>query len=297
MSNLSIIASTSLDSSNIYDANGAMSEVTVFIDEAGDPGVRDGLHHVGSRHEWLCVSAFVVRTENADCVVEWIKHCREKANSTQAGSLHFHRIHKSRRREVCLSLASRRCRTFTVASHKTNLREYVNPRIQKMIDGGKFYNWCLRLLLERVTAWIEALDKQEGRSTTPIKVVFAERGHNWEHFFSYVDLLRMQSENGTLFLKGPGLKPALLERDQWSVTKADKLAGLQCADIVASAFYQAANANSPSHDLEPAKALMPIVTKRKGVAANVGVTVWPLADQAIIPEAHRPIFREYGYEF
>ncbi|MBV7259650.1 DUF3800 domain-containing protein [Erythrobacter crassostreae] len=274
-----------------------MTDVTVFIDEAGDPGVRDGLKHVGSRHEWLCVSAFVVRSCREKDVVGWVKECRNAANSTQSGSLHFHKIAHERRAKVCETLASNRCRTFTVASHKTNMREYVNPKIQKMVKGGTFYNWCLRLLLERVTAWVEHLALREGKSLAPMKVVFAERGHDWDHFFSYVDRLEMQSRTDTLFLKGPGLNHILLNRKHWETEKAEKLAGLQCADVVASAFYQAANASSPSFDPEPAKALNQIVTKRHGIARNVGLTVFPLQHQAKIPEGHRQILEFYGYEF
>lgn len=273
-----------------------MTDVTVFIDEAGDPGVRDGLKYVGTRHEWMCVSAFVVRSSREESLVEWVKHCRAAANSRQAGALHFHKIHRDRRTPVCESLAANPCRTFTVASHKTNVREYVNPRIQKMIDSGTFYNWCMRLLMERVTAWVEARAKEGQVGLGPLKVVFADRGHDWEHFFAYVDKLEIQSRTKSLYLKGPGLHHTLLDREHWSVVKADKLAGLQCADVVASAFYQAANTASPSHDLRPARALSPIVTKAKGIARNLGLTVWPLPAQADIPKNDRAIFNSYGYD-
>ena len=274
-----------------------MSEITVYIDEAGDPGVRDGLHYAGTRHEWLCVSAVVVRSFRSAEAVEWVKQCRVEANSTQAGSLHYHRVSKDRRRNVCASLATRPCRTFTLASHKTNLREYVNPNIDKMLKGGTFYNWCMRLLLERVTAWVEHWSLQNGIRLQGMKVVFAERGHDWDHFFNYVDLLRMQKQSNTLYLKGPGLHEALLDRADWTTVKAEKLAGLQCADIVASAFYQAANASSPSHDIAPAIELDPVVTKANGTARNSGLTVFPLPKQAHIPADHQVIFERYGYQF
>lgn len=272
-----------------------MSRITVFIDEAGDPGVRDGLHYAATRHEWLCISAVVIRSSRADEPLEWIRECRVQANSTQAGALHFARISRERRPAVCASLASRPCRAFTVASHKTNLREYVNPRLQRMIEGGTFYNWCLRLLLERVTAWVEAWSSAQGVELLPMDVVFATRGHDWQHFFAYVDKLEMQSRTGTLYLKGQGLNQTLLDRTHWRLEKAANLAGLQCADIVASAFYQAANTASPSHDTEPARALRRIVAERHGSAKNVGVTVFPLPHQAPVPHESAEIFNFYGY--
>jgi hypothetical protein len=181
-----------------------------------------------------------------------------------------------------------------MASHKTNMREYVNARIGKMIESGKFYNWCMRLLLERVTEWAASLQKRESGCLEPLRIVFAERGgHDYEHFFKYIDLLAMQGKENTLYLKGKGLSPELLARDHWSVLPAEKWAGLQLADTVASAFYQAANTASPSWDLAPAEALAPIMAGR----ANVGVTVFPLPSQGVIPQEARRIFRFYGYDW
>ena len=277
--------------------NHQMSAVTVYIDEAGDPGVRDGLKFVGSRHEWMCVSAVVVRTANAGNAVQWIDACMSEANARQSRALHYHRINRERRQNVCASLAQSPCRTFTVASHKTNLREYVNPRLRKMIESGKFYNWCMRLLLERVTAWVEAWHLRTYSAIEPMDVIFADRGHDWQHFFSYVDKLEMQKRTRTLFLKGPGLHHKLLDRSSWKVIKAEKHAGLQCADIVASAFYQAANSASPAFDIGPAQALRPIVAEADGIRRNVGLTVFPLPRQAAIPDDAKPIFQHYGYQF
>jgi hypothetical protein len=222
---------------------------------------------------------------------------RAAANSTQAGALHYHRITAARRAQVCRVLAQKPVQAFVMASHKSNMREYVNERIGAMLESGKFYNWCLRLLLERVTAWAELWFARERRPLAPIRIVFARRGHDYDHFFSYVDLLRMQAEAGTLFLRGPGLTPILLDRTHWAVESAESRAGLQLADTVASAFYQAANTASTTWDLEPAKSLREIIHSSQRGAANTGVTLWPLPHQAAVPQEARTIFREYGYEF
>lgn len=273
------------------------SALTIYIDEAGDPGVRDGLSYLGKRHEWLGIAAVAVRSSRNADLVEWVREMRQQANATQSGALHYHKITVERRAGVCSLLAGKPARAFILASHKSNVREYINPRLQKMIDGGKFYNWCIRLLLERVTAWAEAWQLKDLGRLEGLQVVFARRGHDYDHFFSYVDLLRMQAENGTLFLKGPGLAPALLDRSEWSLSQPEQLAGLQLADTVASAFYQAANTASPAHDVAPAESLKTIMAAKAGIAANNGVTVWPLPQQADFPDESKPIFRFYGYDF
>ncbi|MGE0773688.1 MAG: hypothetical protein AB7G25_09105 [Sphingomonadaceae bacterium] len=110
--------------------------LTVYIDEAGDPGVRDGLRYAADRHEWLCISAVVVRTRREAEAVDWVKEMRLAANSTQAGALHYHKVAIGRRLVVCEALASKPVKVFCLASHKSNLREYVNERIGKMLDAG-----------------------------------------------------------------------------------------------------------------------------------------------------------------
>lgn len=275
-----------------------VTRLTVYIDEAGDPGVRDGLRYLGNRHEWLCTSAVVIRTEREPKVVDWVKDLREVARSRQAGVLHYQRITRERREGVCAKLATLPVRAFTMASHKSNLREYVNPRIQKQMDDGTFYNWCMRLMMERLTAWAWAWMSEHG-GVEPLRIVFAERGgHSYDKMFGYFRVLRMQKDAGTLFLPGLGLKEPTLDQAEWSVAPTTAAAGLQLADVVASAFYQGANVASPSFDPRPAQALRPImVAGAKGKEANMGVTVWPLPHQSPLDEAAKPIFRHYGYEF
>lgn len=271
--------------------------LSVFIDEAGDPGVRDGLSFIGQRYEWLCLSAIVVRHVRDQEIVSWVNEMRQAANSHQAGSLHYHRIAKGRRERVCEVLASKPLKAFVLATHKSNMREYTNPRLKSSVDSARFYNWCIRLLLERVTAWCERWHARQRAPIVPLRLILAKRGHDYRHLFAYIDKLRMQAETKTLFLKGPGFNPILLRRMHWSVIPAEQLAGLQLADTVASAFYQAANTISPSHDTAPATALQRVMATNASGCANVGVSVWPLSHQAPVPEDAQSIFRTYGYDF
>jgi hypothetical protein len=273
--------------------------LTLYIDEAGDPGVRDGLKYSALRHEWLCLAGAVVRSSREAETIDWVREMRGQARSRQSNALHYHRITSTRRHDVCAVLGQKSLRGFCMASHKTNLRSHFNERLGRMARSDQFYNWCVRLLFERLSEWNARLCRAEGSQVEPIKVVFAERGgHDYDHMFAYFDKLRMQIENGTLFLRGKPLAAELLRRDHWTVERAETLAGLQIADTIASAFYQAANTASPSWDLEPARALRPIMAKdAQGDRANAGVTVWPLAHQSQIPDEARAIFRDYGYRF
>jgi hypothetical protein len=178
-----------------------MAAISVYIDEAGDPGAKDGLRFLGDRYEWFTFGALVVRTSLQDDLVGWVKELREEARARQAGALHYAQITKGRRAGVCNILAQKPCRAFVFASHKSNLRTYFNPRLNKPIDPERVYNWCFRLLLERVTAWVERRQKDEVGKVEPLRLVLAQRGHGYDHFNAYIDKLRWQQENGQLFSK------------------------------------------------------------------------------------------------
>jgi hypothetical protein len=71
----------------------------------------------------------------------------------------------------------------------------------------------------------------------PLEIILEERGgHDYDHLFAYIDKLKMQAETRTLLLKGQGLHPVLLDRTYWRVERKSAWAGLQLADLIASAF-------------------------------------------------------------
>lgn len=275
-----------------------MTNLTVYIDEAGDPGVREGAHYGALRHEWLTLSACVIRTDRQLEPVEWVEGLRQIACSNQSTSLHYAKVSKNKRVDLCSAVTQLPLRAFCVASHKSNMRSHTNKVLGKIDKGDKFYNWCMRLLLERVTRWAERWHNKEGTKLDKLNIVFAHRGgHDYDAMFSYFDRLRGQLYSQGPKLSGMGLKEPTLDRSNWLVEPAERIAGCQLADVIASAVYQGANSASPNWDLEPAILLKKIFAKdRAGVAANMGLTVWPLTYQAPLPDESRQLFRAFGYK-
>jgi hypothetical protein len=76
-------------------------------------------------------------------------------------------------------------------------------------------------------------------------------------------------------------------------------AGAQLADVVASAFYQAADTLPPTKwNNEFAKVLMPIMAKENGSCMNYGVALQPTPpSKANLNDRQREIFEFYGYKF
>ncbi|MDT7529474.1 hypothetical protein OVY29_12440 [Sphingopyxis sp. SE2] len=129
-----------------------MPTFQVFIDEAGDPGVKpkviDGPHLT----DWFVVSAVVVSYQKRLDVVDWVRDMNEAVRNLNSDALHYRNLSEPNRARVCRMLGRKPCRIFAVASHKDSMRRHYNPNLGRANDKI-FYNWCLRLLLERVTEW------------------------------------------------------------------------------------------------------------------------------------------------
>lgn len=197
-------------------------------------------------------------------------------------------------------LATKDVRIFTVASHKTNMRGYQNKRMGSSLGRGEFYNWCLRLLLERVTQWCARRSKRAGLPLQPARLVFSERGgHDYQHLKAYIDNLRFQAASGTTILRAREIVPEMLDPELCEVSPHNSLAGLQLADIAASAMFQAADSLSPAYTLDPATELKKRVAKapNQRTAAEFGLMKLPFKHHGEIPEADRPLFELFGYRW
>src|SRR3546814_7143569 len=62
---------------------------------------------------------------------------------------------------------------FCLLSHKTNVRNYYNAKLGKF-DAQRFFNWCSRLLIERIMEFAENDAKHRGELVAPATFVFSE---------------------------------------------------------------------------------------------------------------------------
>lgn len=274
------------------------SDLCVYIDEGGDPGIRDGLAHADTRYEWFSTGAIVVRKSRGSETVDWVKAIKSGCNSHQTPDLHYAKLNQDRRVQACKLLAKQPARAFCLLSHKSNLRQHVSPKLGQM-KAMEYANWCNRLLLERIMHWAADFYQSENSQPRPLELTFSEnKGHSYPKMFSYFETLNMQAKAGGFKLKAKAWHSEMMVRDYWKVIPHEKNAGVQLADVVASAFFQSANFQSPTFNQEAAKALAPIMARDpQGAIINTGVTGWPLPSQGLLPKQARPIFEFYGYKF
>jgi hypothetical protein len=189
-------------------------------------------------------------------------------------------------------------RLFVVISNKQNMRRYKNQSANRISQHKHwFYWWATRLLLERVTYFCATRNEQDGTPGRTLQIEFSRRK----------DLKRREFTDYFTRLWAQANKPFLAKRCvDWSVFDFQNVhfhdhhtrAGLQFADVVASAFYQAVNTHPHGTCCSDyGRLLLPRVYRPTGRSAlDEGFTVWPYSLAEIgLTENQKEIFRCYGY--
>lgn len=274
-----------------------------FIDEAGDTGLNkvQPLDSNGAS-EWLALGCVLVRAQNERHIQNWVDEMREGLGVRQRGDLHFRDLSPTKRKSVCEQLATHPVRCFSLLSNKKNMRNHYNNRAERVSlhKNQWFYNFCTRLLLERVTSYVYNKSIKLYGEPRYVKFVFSERGGiKYRHMKTYHQLLINQTKRGTLYLtkRSPRwevMRPSLIED-----IRHNRHPGLQLADIVASAFYNAAHALAPrGWDPAPAKLLKPRIATENNEYRDFGLILQPTPPaRAKLTPAQQQIFRFYGYRF
>lgn len=215
-----------------------------FIDEAGDFGLRY-IAPVDQRgaSEWLILSAVVIRATNENASIEWLKQMRAAAKNTQSTNLHFRRLNDRQKKIVCSALSDLDVRLFVVISNKQNMRRHKNELAASVSKTRSWlYWWMCRLLLERVTDFCERRNRLENTPGQIVRLILSKRNDLWYWELSnYLARLWAQDRNGTIFLPKRTPKWSVIDFKQIFAYEHGERAGLQFADVVASAFYEAVN--------------------------------------------------------
>ena len=151
--------------------------------------------------EWLCLSAVVIRVKHDADVVNWVRSILSKAGVPTRPDLHYRNLKNDQKRIAAHELAQLPIRAFVVASNKKNMRGYRNMRAERVRSQQWFYNFCLRLLLERVTDFCYHHAASERAKDRFLRIVYSERGaHSYAQTAAYQELLKMQAKGGALVL-------------------------------------------------------------------------------------------------
>ncbi len=231
----------------------------LYIDEAGDDGLaRVHLIDEKGASEWLILSGYLVRAENEQSCRTWLDEISTDIQC-QSKVIHFRKLSPTKGLRAAQMLATHPARAFIVASNKKNMRGYKNERAEQA--GGKqwFYNWLVRVLLERVTEFCLHDCENAPTASDKIKVLFSKRGgHSYGQTKAYLEWLRLQS-NPVLNKRQVDFRFISFQLIDYVPHYQD--AGLQCSDIVASAAFRALNIENKHRSIKAASELAPILAR------------------------------------
>ena len=273
-----------------------------YIDEAGDFGLNNvaPIDRRGAS-EWLVMSGVVVRASNEHAVIDWLRNMRQNARNTQSLDLHFRTLGDGQKKIICSSVAGLDLRLFVVISNKQNMRRHRNPSAAA-VSGTRawFYWWLCRLLLERITDFCERRNVIDATPGLKVRLEFSRRRDlKYREFTGYMTKLWLQ-RGGRVFLNKREPKWSVFDPKDVADFDHQSRAGLQIADVVASAFYQAVNRDNVTQcNAEYAELLRPRIWSRlrdQQDWIDQGFTAWPFPlRHSNLTEDQKRIFRFFGY--
>lgn len=230
-------------------------------------------------------------------MVEWVKSIRMDIDATQGPVLHFRNLGLKKKTRAAELLAERPARLFAVCSNKKNMRGWQNQRAEKRGGRQWFYNFCVRLLMERVTDFCYRDATKRFQNCRYLRVIFSKRGgHSYGQTKAYWEVLKNQSRAGTTVLAKRVINHEVLRFNLVDYVPHWQNAGLQLADIVASSFFQASNTLGSNWSTDPASQLRPRMAREGSVIADYGLVLQPTPPwKANLTDDQKIIFRSYGY--
>lgn len=269
-----------------------------YIDESGDDGIRTVYPtDPNGASEWFVLSAVVIRADREHEIVRAVRAIISSLNQNQLRYLHFRTLAPNKKVEVCKAVAALPIRCFTVISNKKNMRGYRNQRAEKVPARNWFYCWMTRLLLERVTDFCDRRSQFYFGEQRTVRLEFARRGGmSYEQLRAYMVWLRNQSHANALYLDTGDLAWPVVDEHDVAAFDPRTRAGLQLADVVSGAFFQAVDTNLPSgNQPKYAELLAPrMCLNSRGQVSGYSVKLMPRPQLAGLSPAQSQIFEFYA---
>lgn len=236
-----------------------------YIDESGDDGL-DNFRAPGANggaSTWLVISAFVLRYSRDLEAVAWRNEILARMPERKARDLHFAQLNHNQKIVATQCLASKGVRAISVISNKQTIASGIYE------EKNQLYFYLTRYLIERIS-WLcrdfrPMVPEGDGR----VRIIFSRRGGmSYPDFRAYLTRLR---EDPTVRIHWP-----VVDVDGIDALDHSRRAGLQLADVIASAFASGVELNRYGN-CEPryAEVLKSIVFHRAKNYFSYGVKLVP----------------------
>ncbi len=188
----------------------------------------------------MVMAAVLIKVEREREVLPWTKSIVEKTEQHQLTHLHFRNLNHEKKQLACTELAGLPIRIFVLLSHKRNMEGDRNLRAEKakVNKTAWFYCWLTHLLLERVTRYCSTRTMSDYGELRSLKLELSDRGGvNISDVRNYYNYVGWQSEHGMLHDPRFDLSWDVMNVAEITSYPNKVRAGLQLADIAASAFF------------------------------------------------------------
>lgn len=278
----------------------------LYVDEAGDPGLRTvrPLDENGAS-EWMVLAGVLVAQQNNDEVLQRVATLPSMIGARSSSGIHFKKLAPYRKLAVCTQLATWPVRSFVVCSNKRNMRGQHDAKPHANIVEVKswFYAWLFRLLLERVSQWVARRSMKDLGRIGTLKIELSQRGGvRYVGMRAYVHWLSQTfSVNKGALQEFGGIDFRVLSLPLIEDFMHNERPGLQMADWTASAFFKAVDKyQTGAVDNSFAKALGPrlAIAPNHPNPAGFGVKLmpgWGNRHLKSVDGDQLEIFRHFGY--
>ena len=227
-----------------------------YIDESGDDGLGVTFRAPGVQgaSNWLVISAYIVRQSLDLQCVAWRDEILKGLPNKKTRELHFADLNHGQKLFAAQCVAQKSARAISILSNKTTIASGVYN------DKNQLYFYLTRHLIERIS-WLcrdHRFDSKSKEGNGKVKIIFSRRGGmSYPDFKAY--MLRLKADP-TVQIHWP-----VIDIDEIEAKDHSTRAGLQLADVIASAFGAAVELdNFGNCERRYAETLRPIVYGRYG---------------------------------
>lgn len=256
------------------------SSFVIYVDESGDDGFKMKPNAAGSS-QWFALSAVIIRKNSEPDLLESMHRVKAVLERNPKDPMHFRDMRHVARLVWARDIAKLPIRTSTVLIHKPSVMDD-SSFSQK---SCQLYRYTSRLLIERCS-WFCRDNVKSGVGDGMAEIIFSNRsGMSYADLWAYWSRLKHDASQTT------NIAWDHLDLTKLSAINHDQLSGLQIADCVASAHWQAVTLDKYGFN-EPRyfEQLQRKLYRYKGRAMSYGVKFMPPLEELRPSQPHLSVF-------
>jgi hypothetical protein len=256
------------------------SSFVIYVDEAGDEGFKFRPNCCGSS-EWFVLTAVVTRKNSEAALLHCLRLIKARLGRDPKFPLHFRELKHTSRVACVQEIAKIPIRTASILIHKPSLTKPESFTCKPY----QLYRYASRMLIERCS-WFCRDHVKPGVGDGKAELIFSNRsGMSYQDMWDYWTRLKDDASQSTKIIWDN------LDLSKLSAINHDQRSGLQIADCVASAHWQAVSLDKVGVS-EPRyfQQIESLFYRHRECALNYGVKFFPPLETIRPSQPHLSVF-------